>query len=179
MRLFFGLSLPAGVLASVASLARACETAFEGRYVPEANYHITLAFLGDVSEERLEEAKDILRSSIKDVPAPLLTLSETSFFGKAQNAILIARIHSAPTLDPLHASLVSRLAKAVLPYDNGPFSPHITLARHARLEGVRLPKAEPLAFTPTHAHLYLSARNEENILTYTPIFSVPFSASGV
>lgn len=174
MRLFYGLSLPSDIRASVASLGRSCEEIIPGRYVPKANYHITLAFLGDVPENRLDEAKSILSACIKSCPAPLLKLQETSFFGKAQNAILIARVHSAPALDPLHAALISRLDQANLPYDSGPFAPHITLARHARLEGVCLPAPTPLSFAPTHAHLYLSARNEENVLTYTPIFSIPF-----
>lgn len=175
MRLFFGISLPASVRQAVSARAAACQSSIPGRYVCEENYHITLAFLGHVSEERLSDAKDVLRRCIESYLAPQLTLGETSFFGRAQNAILIARVHSTPSLDPLHAALIHTLEAASLPFDPGPFSPHITLARHARAEGLPLPEGDSLSFIPCCAHLYLSARNEQNVLTYTPIYTVPFS----
>jgi len=175
MRLFFGLSLPESVLKSVARRADACRKVIPGRYVPEENYHITLAFLGSVPEERVDEAADVLRHCLQSTPAPTLTLGETSFFGRAQNAILITRIHSVPCLEPLHDALLQSLKEAGLPFDPGPFSPHITLARHARIENIPQPDGGSLSFIPDCAHLYLSARNEQDILTYTPIASVPFS----
>jgi len=174
MRLFFGLSLPDSVRQAAALRAQACQQVIPGRYVREENYHITLAFLGDVPESRVGDAADVLRRCICSISAPVLTLGETSFFGREHNAILITRVHSVPSLDPLHAALLSALDQAALPFDPGPFSPHITLARHARLDGAALPAGEMPSFVPESAHLYLSARNEQNILTYTPIISIPF-----
>ena len=111
-------------------------------------------------------------------PAPLLTLGETSFFGRAQNAILIARVLSEPALDPLHHALIRSLEAAGLPFDPGPFSPHVTLARHAKAEDAALtPLPAPLSFTAGAAHLYLSARDAQNILRYTPIAAAPFAES--
>ena len=175
MRLFFGISLPDFMRQAVSARAAACEALIPGRYVREENYHITLAFLGNVPEERLDDAKNVLRRSIEALPAPQLTLGETGFFGRPQNAILIARVSSAPSLDPLHGALIRSLEAESLPFDSGPFSAHITLARHARTEGILFPSGEILTFTADCAHLYLSARNERDILTYTPIFSVPFA----
>ena len=174
MRLFFGLSLSDAVHQAVCARAAACREAIEGRYVQEENYHMTLAFLGDVPENRVNDAAEILRRCVGGVPAPRLTLGETSYFGRASNAILIVRITSKPSLDPLHRALVQALDKAGLPFDPGPFSPHVTLARHARAEGVSLPTGPAISFVPDKAHLYLSARNAEDILTYTPIASASF-----
>ena len=174
MRLFFGLSLPDAVHQAVCTRAAVCREAIEGRYVREENYHMTLAFLGDVPENRVNDAAEILRRCVGGVPAPRLTLGKTSYFGRASNAILIVRITSKPSLDPLHRALVQALDEAGLPFDPGPFSPHVTLARHARAEGISLPTGPAISFFPDKAHLYLSARNAEDILTYTPIASASF-----
>ena len=174
MRLFFGLSLPDAVYQAVCGRAAACRKTIEGRYVREENYHMTLAFLGDVPENRVNDAAEILRRCVGGVPTPRLTLGETSYFGRAGNAILIVRVTSEPSLIPLHDTLVQALEKAALPFDPGPFSPHITLARHARTEGIVLPSGPSLSFIPQKAHLYLSARNAQDILTYTPIASASF-----
>jgi len=159
---------------------RACSRlsgADSGRYVPENNYHITLAFLGDVHQARVCEASAVLARCIGDMQAPLLTLGETDFFGRAQNAILIAHVLSEPSLLPVHDVLIRSLEAASLPFDSSPFSPHITLARHARIENGFPPAEDLLSFVPDCAHLYLSARNEQNVLCYTPIASAPFAKS--
>jgi len=177
VRLFFGFSLPDPIRQAVSDRAAACQSAIAGRYVLKENYHITLAFLGDVPEARIGDAQDVLRRSIGLLPSPRLTLGKTDFFGRAQNAILIVRADSSPALDPLHSDLVRRLEAAALPFDAGPFSPHITIARHACIGDSPLPSGDCLSFVPDCAHLYLSARNEQNLLTYTPIASVPFAKS--
>ena len=178
MRLFFGISLPESIRQAISARAASCQARIPGRYVREENYHITLAFIGNVPEEKIGDVQRVLRRCIENLPAPLLTLGETGFFGRAQNAILIARVHSFPSLDPLHDALIRSLEAAALPFDPGPFSPHITLARHAQSEGVLLPAGDTLSFIPDCAHLYLSARNEQDVLSYTPISSVPFAQNG-
>ena len=88
MRLFFGISLPDFIKQAVSARAAACEALIPGRYVRKENYHITLAFLGNVPEEQISDAKNVLRRCIETFPPPQLTLGETSFFGRPQNAIL-------------------------------------------------------------------------------------------
>ena len=160
MRLFFGLTLPAPVRAVTAAYARDAQAVIPGRYADAANHHITLAFLGEVPPERLPEAEAVLAHVAAGFPAPLLTLGEPSHFGRAQNAIFILRVHSHPALEPLHAALADALLRADLPADPGPFSPHITLARHAVLpERLPSPPGAP-AFTAQAAHVFSSARDE-------------------
>lgn len=176
MRLFYGLSLPDDVRRLAASHAQALSAQFPGRYVLPENYHITLAFLGNVPDERIEDARSILRRCTQDAPPLRLTLGETGFFGSRERAIVTIGVHDAPPLLPLHQSLIHALDDAGLPADHGPFSPHITLARRVSLPISPLPRCSGISFQTTEAHLYLSARNTENILTYTPIFATPFKA---
>ena len=75
---------------------------------------------------------------------------------------------------PLHDALVRTLQERRLPFDPGPFSPHVTLARHARLAGAEPPPFAPVRFCAVQAHLFLSARDAEGVLRYTPLASAPF-----
>lgn len=173
MRLFFGLSLPDDIRAATAGCAKAAQQIIPGRYALSENHHITLAFLGDVPQERLPDAQRVLEGCMS-FPAPTLTLNGFSHFGRAENGILILSVTSEPALDGLHDVLIGALEAEGLPADRGPFSPHITLARHACV-GKSYPDCPKLSFTARHAHVFLSARDEENILRYTPLYTVPFA----
>ena len=180
MRLFIGLPLPQEIRAAVSNLAHHAQRIIPGRYIPAENYHITLAFLGEAQEEAVPRIANTLSRFLACVPAPRLTSVAPDVFGRMENGILVLRMHSAPMLDPLHEALADALRAQSLPVTDGPFTPHITLARHAaaspevlsalKNEALRVP-----AFRPACVHLYLSARDEMNILRYTPLLDVPFS----
>lgn len=174
MRLFFGLSLPDEIRAVTACCASHAAQAIPGRYADPENHHITLAFLGEVPESRLEDAQRVLSGCISQHPAPKLSLDGYDYFGRAQNGILILRVMSKPALDPLHDALIRALHEAGLPADPGPFSPHITLARHAQI-GESLPACPAAGFEAACAHVYLSARGADNVLRYTPLYTIPFA----
>ena len=176
MRLFFGLSLPDEIRRAAAMRADACRAAIPGRYTLAENYHITLAFLGSVPQDQLASAQRVLSACLRGMPAPTLTLGETGYFGRQQNGIHNLRVSSEPALDNLHHQLVHTLIQSGLPADSGPFSPHITLARHAVLPDSPLPAGAALRFRPDAAHVFLSARDETDTLRYTPLYSVPFSS---
>ena len=173
MRLFFGLSLPDAIRSATAACAKEAAGQIPGRYVPGENHHITLAFLGDVPQVRVEDARRVLARCAGMHPAPRLTLDGYAYFGRAENGILILRVKSDPPLEALHEALVGALHQADLPADEGPFSPHITLARHARIGG-EMPACPPLSFTAEQAHVFLSERDGDNVLRYTPIHTVSF-----
>ena len=179
MRLFFGLALPDCVRAQTARIAQEAGSRIPGRYTLPDNHHITLAFLGEVPPERVGEATEILARCAGTFPAPEIALTGFGYFGKPQNAILTLMAESTPSLIPLNAALRGALAGANLPFDPGPFSPHVTLARHADVSTAPLPTlTPPIRFTAREACLFLSARDEENILRYTPIAAAPFENSG-
>lgn len=173
MRLFFGLSLPDDVREVTASCAAQAKACIPGRYTLPENHHMTLAFLGEAPEERLPDARDVLARCAEDFPAPKLMLSGFSHFGRRGNGILILQVKSEPALDALHNRLVHALCEAGLPADRGPFSPHITLARHADVTR-GYPVCPHAAFEAGQAHVFLSARDEADILRYTPLYTVSF-----
>ncbi len=179
MRIFFGLSLESGARSAVESLVPRAQALLPGRYVLPGNHHLTLAFLGDVPEERLPEARDVLARCAAAFPAPRIAVCGADYFGSASNAIRVLRAESRPDLAPLHDALLASLEKAALPFSPGPFAPHITLARHVRAESAALERLSAMArdipaFCAPCAHLFLSARDEANVLRYTPLFDASF-----
>ena len=179
MRLFFGLPLPPHARQAAFARAQEAERLLPGRYSLPENYHLTLAFLGEVAEERLPDAQAVLRECAASFPAPAVTLGAVDHFGRADRAILILRAQSDPPLDPLHKKLLYALEKSGLPFDPGPFSAHVTLARRA--DASALSSLNPACFSPCaafraeHACLFVSARDEEDVLRYTPVFRTRFA----
>lgn len=179
MRIFFGLSLAGGARSAVESLSLRSRAILPGRYVLPGNHHLTLAFLGDVPEARLPEARDVLTRCAAAFPAPDIAVCGADFFGSAANAILVLRAESRPGLASLHDALLASLESAALPFSPGPFTPHITLARHVRTEPAALERLSRMArdvpaFHAPRAHLFLSARDETGVLRYTPLFHAGF-----
>ena len=176
MRLFIGLPLSREAQENTAALANVAQSVIPGRYALPSNYHMTLAFLGDVPDEQLEDAKQVLDAFAAQFSPPRLALDALSHFGREQNAILVRGVSSPDALDAMHETLVSSLRLHGLPVTDGPFSPHVTLARHADLtaSAKSLPAVPAVCFSSPHAVLYLSARDEEDILRYTPLHRAAF-----
>ena len=177
MRLFLGLSLPKAVLRETGRLSQLASCRIPGRYTAPQHHHITLAFLGEVPEGRLPDAHALLTECLRRAPAPLLLLDGCGYFGAPQRAIFIVRVKRTPDLCPLHEALIRGAQMRALPFDPGPFSPHITLARRAVLSQEALDSLHPrpLSFRPTQAHVFLSARDAQGSLCYTPLASAPFA----
>lgn len=182
MRLFIGLSLPQEARAAVSGLAKRAQQLIPGRYVPAENYHITLAFLGQAQEADVPRIAAVLTRCLSAVPAPRLAPASPDVFGRMENGILVLRMHSEPALDPLHSALAHALRARGLPVTDGPFAPHVTLARHAcaspqALSALGGDAQRVPAFRAARAHLYLSARDEAGLLRYTPLLDSQFSPS--
>jgi len=180
MRLFIGLPLSDDARACTARCAAQAAQAIPGRYTLSSNYHITLAFIGDVPPQRLDDAIAAVSEVSARFGAPRVTLGGLSYFNKPEKAILIRTAQSPDDLTALHEALCSALSSRGLPAQREPFSPHVTLARHADLTTAPAPQAPPpAAFTAEHAVLYLSARDEENVLRYTPLHAAPFAPRSI
>ena len=55
MRTFIALEMPPAFADDVAALARQLASNVEGRFLPRASYHLTLAFLGKAANARLRQ----------------------------------------------------------------------------------------------------------------------------
>jgi 2'-5' RNA ligase len=103
------------------------------RLTPIDRWHVTLAFLGEVAEGRLPA----VRRALDQVSVPRgteLRLRGGGHFGRGRSTVLWAAVEGE--LAGLHADVRERLRAAELPYDERPFTPHLTVA-YADDAGIR------------------------------------------
>ena len=125
LRLFYALWPEPSVRAQLAQLL----TGVQGRLVPAANLHITLAFLGQQPVSRVPALLEIAARA--SLPRMSLVLDHVGYF-RRHGVLWVGMSQTPPALLEGRARLVEMLNEAGVPYDaGGRFKPHITLARDA------------------------------------------------
>jgi|SRR5687768_9561639 len=126
MRLFFALWPDAPAAAALADAAAELAALAGGKAVPAAKIHLTLAFLGEVGDDRLEAVRSAasrLRCKAFDV-----ALDQAGSFRGARVAWVGSR-KPARGLIELQAALAGELAACGFAPDERPYTPHATVAR--------------------------------------------------
>ncbi len=124
MRLFVAVEIPEQVRNAVADAAAAI--GIKGlRLVHRDNIHFTLAFLGDVSEEKAESIKSAMeKTTVIEAGA------EITGFGFFGQRVMFAKLVSGVTeMEGTAASLKKCLADEGVPFDDRKFVPHATVGR--------------------------------------------------
>lgn len=102
------------------------------RRTPPQRWHVTLAFLGEVPDERGPQVEQALDRAVADgrPPGPVrLHLSGGGTFGRGRSTVLWVGVGGdVAGLTGLHREIRDALRAAGLPYDNRPFTPHLTVA---------------------------------------------------
>ncbi len=121
MRLFFALWPDADVMRRLTQMARQLKLEGHSRWVDPRNYHVTLAFVGEVPAPKLAVLQQIGRS----LRAPRFTFTCDSIEFWRQSQVLVAAARAAP---PALLGLWSQLNDAIgLPRER--LRAHVTLAR--------------------------------------------------
>ena len=175
MRTFIALEISDQMRWEVASIARHLEAHVDGRFIPPENYHVTLAFLGDIDERDVGLAMDALDAACAAKTAPLLMCDGLGKFGNANDATLWLGLAPTDELAGIAASVREELAARDIAFDQKTFKPHITIARRASIPKATLP---PLPFPePDYANavtLFKSELDSEGAI-YTPLHSAKFA----
>lgn len=147
MRLFVAAYPPADAGDDLAGrlgglhVARAAERGVNTRLARRETWHVTLAFLGEVADERVPAAASALErvaAAWRDEP-PLLRLGGGGRFGRGRFTVLWVGVEGdRDGLLRLHRHVRRELKRERLPFDDRPFKPHLTVAR----PGDRLDRAE-------------------------------------
>lgn len=140
MRLFVAVDFSAEAIAEAARVAddirHRCARA-KLRWVPPANMHLTVRFIGHVSSD----ADALIAAIVQPVPlAPFdMALGPCGAFptSGAVRVVWIGLIAGSRELAELSAVMDDRLQPFGLEPEARPFSPHLTLARADRHERVR------------------------------------------
>lgn len=138
IRLFIAIEFPEQIKAELekdaALLQRNCK---RGTFTRRENFHLTLAFLGQVPSSRIGELTaimDICPSS----PIPL-TIGHMGRFKHREGDILWRLIEAEPALLHLQKDLSAHLRAQGFLQEERNFKPHLTLARRVVLkDGVKL-----------------------------------------
>jgi 2'-5' RNA ligase len=91
-------------------------------------WHVTLAFLGEVGEDRVAAVHTAVGRAVDGRPAPELCLAGGGRFGRGRFTLLWVGVEGEE-LGGLARSVRRELKRARLPYDDKPFKPHLTVAR--------------------------------------------------
>ncbi|WP_165865560.1 RNA 2',3'-cyclic phosphodiesterase [Vallicoccus soli] len=180
MRLFVALVPPAAVVAQVRAGTAAARAAAPGlRWVPPDRLHLTLAFLGEVPDDRVPELTAALARACAPLPRPRLALHSAGRFG---GRVLWAGVQGATAdLERLAAACGAAAARCGVPLEDRPYRAHLTLARArepydlaplvALLDGLR---AGP--WTARSATLVRSRPGR--LPAYEPLAALPLAAPG-
>jgi 2'-5' RNA ligase len=126
MRLFVGLDLPWETRQRLALLGG---TGIPGaRWVPIANYHLTLRFIGEVQAHQAEEADHAL-AALRAKRFTLELAGAGTFAKGGRETTLWVGVAKNPLLDHLAGKVETDLQRAGLPPERRRFTPHVTLAR--------------------------------------------------
>ncbi|HNH34889.1 MAG TPA: RNA 2',3'-cyclic phosphodiesterase [Rhodocyclaceae bacterium] len=150
MRVFFAIWPPEEAGGVLHRLAAAARRECGGRAMTRETIHLTLAFVGEVDDDRLA---DLLRAAGVAAAAPGLrgfdlVLDRLGWW--RHNRILWAGCGQPdPALPALAGALARALGDAGFPVERRPFAAHLTLLRNSRCaavpampEGVRWPVRE-------------------------------------
>lgn len=143
MRIFIALEIPSLMQDELAGLVGPLRASVPGRFIPRENWHVTLAFLGDVPEACLPDIEGALDEAAKGIGRITLAPDRLGQFGRSADASFWLELADDPHLNALAARLREELRKREFSFDDKPFLPHITLARRACIPKGDLP---PLPF---------------------------------
>ena len=101
------------------------------RWVNPSGIHLTLAFLGELSDEQLSAAKQAADAAAQQITPFEFRLKELGMFGSQRQprVIWMGIEESSGNLFRLHGVLNRELELRGFEIDSRPFSPHLTLAR--------------------------------------------------
>jgi 2'-5' RNA ligase len=133
----------------IASLAHALSSA---RWVNVASLHLTLAFLGELDDERLAAAQEATQAAAEQGAAFQLTLDRLGTFGSAHapRVVWAGVAGDVASLRRLQRILAGELdERGFPPQEHRDYSPHLTLARiKDRLPAPELTALQQRANTP-------------------------------
>lgn len=179
MRVFVALQLPDKTRQN---LSRSAETLrhFDkgGKFVPAANYHITLSFLGEVADDDLIYVQAAM-DKVAHMTAPTMAVSQISVLRASD--IVCAKFRYDKALTELHEALAEELESRHFTVEHRAYRPHVTLVRKYKFT---LPFSEVsksvdvfnMPFVADKMVLYAS-NLEGGTPVYTPLYTVTLGAT--
>jgi 2'-5' RNA ligase len=131
MRAFVALIPPARVIDELATAVAPFREEKALRWTPSGQWHLTLAFLGEIDGDTLDEGvlpdlTERLARAARRYPPMELALTGAGRFG---DRVLWTRVRAPEGLRALAASVGAAARRCRIAVDDRPYRPHLTLAR--------------------------------------------------
>jgi len=139
LRLFFSLWPTDEVRQQIVSASKQTVAAAGGRPIPPENYHVTLAFLGNVPRDLVAEF--IVAARNIRFPAFRMQIDRSGYWPRSQIAWLEPSVMPLP-METLVSDLWAELEPLGFAPEGHSFKPHVTLARRVPGEPGRFPDPE-------------------------------------
>ena len=135
MRLFVGIALPSPVSNALERIRQQYEprSGPDLRWSAREGWHVTLQFLGAVSDERVACVGDQLES-VRAAPVPI-RIEGLGFFERA--GVFWGGIALTPELLALQQFVTAAMRKCGFVPEDRPYSPHVSMARVKGRGGVK------------------------------------------
>ena len=129
MRLFVALDLNSKVIANLTELVRRLAPLAPIRWVHPRNMHITLKYIGEWEEDRVDAVVDTL-GSVRVARKIKVSLQGLEFYPYARSPrIFWVPAENSPQLRQLASGVDSSLSRLGIAPEVRPFLPHLTLGR--------------------------------------------------
>lgn len=142
MRLFVALDLPAEVRASLSELTERLKKSCHGpHWVHLAGAHVTLKFIGEVPDDRVDRISSAL-AGIRGVAPVVMRFGGLGFLPNERHPrVFCAGIEAGRELAALVSLIETKLKPLGVAREKREFQPHITLARLNSVEGLNALRA--------------------------------------
>ena len=148
-----------------------------GSFTRRDNLHLTVQFLGEVQEKRIEDIKRAMEDASDGLSAMELKLDSFGSFPSGQDRCLYWRgVSKTPELQRLYDRVCRETEKLGFKREKRGYTPHVTLIRNCKMSAVFRERgfAEGLtsiSFKSDRLCLMESVRRE-GVLVYNEIYSV-------
>ena len=149
------------------------------RWVPAQNFHLTMAFLADITTTDIAELAERAVCVASRHKALALTVAELSWFpSAAKPRCLAALLAKSAALKTLQRDLIEQLIQCAVVLPSGSFRPHITLAAASSgfQAGAFVAHNEPMRAVINELVLYES-QPQPAYNHYRPIHAWPLAGS--
>jgi len=105
-----------------------------GNFTHKENFHLTLRFIGEQSQQQIEQLMSSLKETAGSIPEFEVRLNKLGKFDRGNKKIIWVGLQKSRKLNNLYDKLESTLESRGYAKEERGYSPHITLAREARIE---------------------------------------------
>ena len=168
MRLFIAVNFDDRTKSQIIEVQNRLRSLGRGRFSAPENLHLTLAFLGEIPESRVDDIKAAMDRV--SVPEQTLVFERVGCFRRDSELWWIG-LKKTPALMKLQQELSDALTDAGFNLEKRAFKPHITLAREMHLGQVDSKDLLPRTFdTEVDAMSLMLSHRPNGKLTYTELY---------